>query len=111
MDVLVVPSMLAEAFGMVAAEAAAAGVLPLVARHSSLAEVAVALEEAVGRPGLLSFEPGGGASRRVAEAIRRILELDPADRAELGAKVSRFVASEWTWERTAERILEAGGAG
>lgn len=111
MDVLVVPSMLAEAFGMVAAEAAAAGVLPVVARHSSLAEVAIALEETVGRPGLLSFEPGSGASRRVAEAIGRILALDLADRAELGAEVSRFVASEWTWERTAERILEAGRAG
>jgi glycosyltransferase involved in cell wall biosynthesis len=111
MDVLVVPSMLAEAFGMVAAEAAAAGVLPVVARHSSLAEVAIALEETVGRPGLLSFEPGSGASRRVAEAIGRILALDLADRAELGAEVSRFVASEWTWERTAERILEAGQAG
>ena len=107
MDVLVVPSMLAEAFGMVAAEAAAAGVLPLVARHSSLAEVAAALESVVGRPGLLSFDGGAGATRRVAEALHRILDLDPAEREELGAEVSRFVASEWTWERTAERLLEA----
>ena len=34
MDVLVVPSILEEAFGMVAAEGAASGALPLVARHS-----------------------------------------------------------------------------
>ncbi|HEV8572801.1 MAG TPA: glycosyltransferase [Actinomycetota bacterium] len=107
MDILVVPSMLAEAFGMVAAEAAAAGALPLVARHSSLAEVADALEGALARPGLLSFEGGPGATGRVAEAVRRILDLDPAVRAELGAEVSRFVASEWTWERTAGRLLEA----
>lgn len=111
MDVLIVPSTLAEAFGMVAAEAASAGVLPVVARHSSLAEVAAALEDAVGRPGLLSFEPGPGATRRVAAALRRILELHPAERAELGAEVSRFVASEWTWERTAERLLQAAAAG
>ena len=43
-DVAVVPSIFPEAFGMVAAEAAAAGVPPLVARHSGLAEVAEGLE-------------------------------------------------------------------
>jgi glycosyltransferase involved in cell wall biosynthesis len=43
-DVSVVPSIFPEAFGMVAAEAAAAGVPPLVARHSGLAEIAAGLE-------------------------------------------------------------------
>jgi glycosyltransferase involved in cell wall biosynthesis len=111
LDVLVVPSMAPEAFGMVAAEGAAAGALPVVARHSSLAEVAEALERAVGRPGLLSFAPGQGATRRLAEAVQRILSLPPAERAELGEIVSGYVASEWTWERTAQRLLELGGPG
>jgi glycosyltransferase involved in cell wall biosynthesis len=110
MDVLVVPSMLAEAFGMVAAEAAAAGALPLVARHSSLVEVAAALEGAVGRPGLLSFEPGPGATHNLAASLRRILALDSGERAELKRQVSRFVASEWTWEHTADLLLEAAGS-
>src|SRR3954469_16028566 len=39
-DVTVVPSIFPEAFGMVAAEAAASGSLPLVAHHSGLAEIA-----------------------------------------------------------------------
>ena len=43
-DVTVVPSIFPEAFGMVAAEAAAAGCPPLVARHSGLAEIAEGLE-------------------------------------------------------------------
>ena len=43
-DVAVVPSIFPEAFGMVAAEAAAAGTPPLVARHSGLAEIAAGLE-------------------------------------------------------------------
>ena len=43
-DACVVPSIFPEAFGMVAAEAAAAGCPPLVARHSGLAEVAEGLE-------------------------------------------------------------------
>src|SRR5947209_188749 len=44
-DVAVVPSIFPEAFGMVAAEAAASGCPALVARHSGLAEVAAGLEE------------------------------------------------------------------
>jgi len=108
MDVLVVPSTLAEAFGMVAAEAAAAGVPPVVSRHSSLSEVAAALEGAAGEPGLLSFEPGPGATHRLLDALRRLLDLGPDDRRELGATLRAHVAREWTWERTAEHLLEAG---
>ena len=49
-DATVVPSIFPEAFGMVAAEAAAAGSPPLVARHSGLAEVAEGLEAGVPGP-------------------------------------------------------------
>lgn len=107
MDVLVVPSILEEAFGMVAAEGAAAGALLLVARHSGLAEVAGALEGHVGRPGLFSFEPGPGAVARIAEGIDRLITLDPHDRDELRAAVRDFVSQEWSWRGTAERLLDA----
>lgn len=110
MDVLVVPSVLAEAFGIVAAEGAAAGALPLVARHSGLAEVAAELEGEVGRPGLFSFEPGPGAARAVAAGIDRLLSLPRAERDELRSRVSAFVAREWTWERTSAGLLEAATA-
>jgi glycosyltransferase involved in cell wall biosynthesis len=90
---------------MVAAEGAAAGALPVVARHSALAEVAAALEGAVGRPGLLSFEPGPGATRRLAQALERLLRLPVRERAGLAARARAHVASEWTWDRTAERLL------
>ncbi len=108
MDVLVVPSILWEAFGMVAAEGAAAGALPLVAQHSGLAEAAAALEEAVGRPGLFTFQPGAGATRRIAEGIDRLLALPAEERNEIRQELSRFVAREWSWRRVAERLLEAG---
>jgi len=107
MDVQVVPSILDEAFGMVAAEGAAAGALPLVARHSGLAEVAAALEAEVRRPGLFSFAPGEGAADRLAAGIERLLSLPHEERDELRRGVSAFVGREWTWERTATRILEA----
>jgi glycosyltransferase involved in cell wall biosynthesis len=107
MEILVVPSIIPEAFGMVAAEGAAAGALPLVAHHSGLAEAAAALEEAIGRAGLLSFEPGPGAPRRIAEGIDRLLALPVEEREELRYELSGFVRREWSWHRVAERLLDA----
>jgi glycosyltransferase involved in cell wall biosynthesis len=107
MDVQVVPSILSEAFGIVAAEGAAAGALPLVARHSGLAEVAAALEDHVGHPGLFSFEPGDGAVGRLAAGIDGLLSLPHGQRAELRSAVSAFVRTHWTWERTAAGLLDA----
>ena len=92
---------------MVAAEGAASGALPMVARHSGLAEVAGALETDVGRPGLFSFEPGEGAVRRLIEGVDRLLSLPHGERDELRRGVSSFVATHWTWERTAARLLAA----
>jgi glycosyltransferase involved in cell wall biosynthesis len=110
MDVLVVPSVLDEAFGMVAAEGAAAGALPLVARHSGLAEVAATLEGAVDRPGAFSFEPGSDAVRGIAEGIDRLLSLAAPERSEMREAVRACVVTEWSWRRTAERLLDAAGA-
>ena len=106
-DAVAVPSTLDEAFGMVAAEVAAAGTLPVVARHSALTEVAAALETAIGRPGALSFEPGPGATRRLAERLGALLDEPAAVRERLASAARAHVANEWTWERTAERLLDA----
>ena len=105
MDVLIVPSVLQEAFGMVAAEGAAAGALPLVARHSGLAEVADALEEHVGRRHLFSFEPGVGAPARIAHGIDRLIELPSGERNELRGAIRSFVIDAWSWRRTAMGLL------
>jgi glycosyltransferase involved in cell wall biosynthesis len=109
MDVLIVPSILDEAFGMVAAEGAAAGALPLVARHSGLAEIAAALEAAVGRPGTFSYEPGPNAARSVAEGVAALLSMPLADRDELRQTLSDFVHHEWNWDRTAEQLTALFG--
>jgi glycosyltransferase involved in cell wall biosynthesis len=99
--------LLDEAFGMVAAEAAATGALPLLARHSGLAEVAEALEGAVGRPGWFSYQPGPAAAGNIAVGVRRLLDVSDEERRVLSLGVARFVASNWTWERTAELLLQA----
>jgi len=106
-DVLVVPSVIPEAFAMVTAEGAAAGSLPLVARHSGLAEVAETLEAHVDRPGLFGFQPGEGASYRIAVGIRCLLTLPPDERDELRREVRAFTRTTWTWDRTATQLLAA----
>jgi len=107
MDVCVVPSVLEEAFGVVVAEAAAAGALPLVARHSGLAEVASVLEDEVDRPGLFSFEPGPGAFGRIADGIDRLLDISVEGRSELGRRLRDVVRTRWTWDRACEALLDA----
>jgi glycosyltransferase involved in cell wall biosynthesis len=100
-DVTVVPSIFPEAFGMVAAEAAAGGSLPLVARHSGLAEIAEALE-AAGVPS--AFESGD--VQDLTAKLDALLHLSPAERADLSGRARRVVEERWSWASVADRLLE-----
>jgi glycosyltransferase involved in cell wall biosynthesis len=106
-DACVVPSIFPEAFGMVAAEAAAAGCPPLVARHSGLAEIAAGLEEDYpeGLRHLAAFATGDAADLR--EKLRRLLALTPAERAAVSTAARRAAVERWSWAGVAERLLEA----
>jgi glycosyltransferase involved in cell wall biosynthesis len=105
-DATVVPSIFPEAFGMVAAEAAAAGSPPLVARHSGLAEIAAGLEAEYPERhrDLAGFKTGDAAD--LAAKLRRILELSPAQHAELSAAARRAAVGRWSWAGVAGRLLE-----
>ena len=105
-DVTVVPSIFPEAFGMVAAEAAAAGSPPLVARHSGLAEVAEGLEQEypVHLRRLASFATGDAAD--LAAKLRELLALPDADRAALREAARRAAVTRWSWAGVARRLLE-----
>jgi glycosyltransferase involved in cell wall biosynthesis len=104
-DVAVVPSIFPEAFGMVAAEAAAAGVPPLVARHSGLAEVAEGIEAEYPpeRASLTTFENGDVAELR--DKLAALLALPEAERAQLGRAARKAVVERWSWASVAERLL------
>jgi glycosyltransferase involved in cell wall biosynthesis len=106
-DVAVVPSIFPEAFGMVAAEAAAAGCPPLVARHSGLAEIAAGLEQAYppSARDLAAFESGNAAD--LAAKLRALLALPPGERAALGAAARQAAVERWSWASVAERLLQA----
>jgi glycosyltransferase involved in cell wall biosynthesis len=100
-DVSVVPSIFPEAFGMVAAEAAAAGVPPLVARHSGLAEIAAGLEAAYPPElrDLASFTDDLGPK------LARLLGLPSETRHDLGAAARRAAVERWSWSSVAQRLL------
>jgi glycosyltransferase involved in cell wall biosynthesis len=105
-QVTAVPSIFPEAFGMVAAEAAAAGSLPLVANHSGLAEIAagVAAEYPERYRDLTSFTTGDSAE--LAEKLRRLLALAPDERTGLQEAARRAVVARWSWAGVARRLLE-----
>ena len=104
-DACVVPSIFPEAFGMVAAEAAAAGCPPIVARHSGLAEVAEGLEAAYPNElrELASFASGdaGDLRRKLVE----LLALPPSEREALRDSARRAAVDLWSWSSVAERLL------
>jgi glycosyltransferase involved in cell wall biosynthesis len=105
-DATVVPSIFPEAFGMVAAEAAAAGSPPLVARHSGLAQIAEGLET-VYPPEyrrLASFATGDVADLR--RRLNELLHLPREEHARVGAAARRAVEDRWSWAGVANRLLQ-----
>jgi glycosyltransferase involved in cell wall biosynthesis len=103
-DVLVVPSVVPEAFGMVAAEAAACGVLPVVPNHSGIAEAGAAIEQRLGMPGLLTYD-AADPIRGIAATVDRVLSIDPVTRFELGQQASELARERWAWSEVAARLL------
>ena len=105
-DATVVPSIFPEAFGMVAAEAAAAGSPPLVARHSGLAEIAEGLEQEY--PAhlrhLASFTTGD--SGELAAKLNELLALPDADRKAIREAARAATVARWSWAGVARRLLE-----
>ncbi len=108
-DALVMPSTFPEAFGMVAIEAAACGVLPVCAAHSGMLEasrrIAAALPADVAP--LLTFPADEDAVAQLAERLIGWLDLDPGRRREIGALLARRVEELWSWQRVAGGVIAA----
>jgi glycosyltransferase involved in cell wall biosynthesis len=108
-EAMVVPSTFPEAFGMVAAEAAACGALPVSAAHSGLAEVSDALAQAVPAQiaPLLSFAVDDRAVESLAACVVGWLQADPAVRDQARAGLVETVRERWSWEGVARGVIAA----
>jgi glycosyltransferase involved in cell wall biosynthesis len=97
--------------GMVAAEAAAAGVLPVSAGHSGAAEVsralAAALPPEVGE--LVSFPVDETAVSGIADRLNAWLSMDGAARSRARMILSETARRLWSWEGVARDVLAASG--
>jgi glycosyltransferase involved in cell wall biosynthesis len=94
---------------MVAAEAAACGVLPVSAAHSGLAEVSDALAGAVPEQaaGLLSFPVDDRAVRALAARVVGWLEVDPVAREPTRRGLVEVVRERWSWDGVARGVIAA----
>ena len=109
-DACVVPSIFPEAFGMVAAEAAATGCPPLVARHSGLAEIAEGLEAEYPTElrRIASFRSRDAADLR--QKLTALFALAPMDRSALREAARRTAVERWSWASVADRLLALGAS-
>jgi glycosyltransferase involved in cell wall biosynthesis len=108
-EALVMPSTFPEAFGMVAAEAAACGVLPVSAGHSGMLEVSrqlmARLPQETGR--LTSFPVEAGAVEAIADRLNGWLSLSAGEQAATREALVDTAQRLWSWEGVARRVLEA----
>ena len=108
-DALVFPSTFPEAFGMVPAEAAAAGVLPVSAAHSGAVEVSRELAATLPDSAreLVSFALDEWAVEAIAARLDGWLSLPEPDRTRSADALRATVTRLWSWEGVANGVLAA----
>jgi glycosyltransferase involved in cell wall biosynthesis len=108
-EAMAVTSTFPEAFGMVAAEAAACGALPVVADHSGLGEVAATLSQAVPEAarGWLSFELGPQSVTDLAAALSGWLAAPDDLRAATREAIVETTRARYSWEGVARAVVAA----
>jgi glycosyltransferase involved in cell wall biosynthesis len=108
-EALVMPSTFPEAFGMVAAEAAACGALPVSAGHSGMLEVSRKLAEALApeAAGLTSFAVEKGAVEGIAGRLNDWLALPEEQRAMAREALVSTAHRLWSWEGVARGVIAA----
>jgi glycosyltransferase involved in cell wall biosynthesis len=108
-EALVFPSTFPEAFGMVAAEAAACGVLPISAGHSGAAEVSAMLAAGVPQAarGWLSFPIDDNAVRAIADRVNAWLAAPEDVREPTRAALVATAREHYSWEGVARGVVAA----
>jgi glycosyltransferase involved in cell wall biosynthesis len=115
-SVVVVPSKLPEAFGMVAVEAMACGVLPLCSDHGGLRDVLDAVAAVAPELAERMRLPGSGFAEALPERLLAALEAlyprgfaERTRRAEVGAQLREIAVRCFSWDGVARRLLDPAG--
>jgi glycosyltransferase involved in cell wall biosynthesis len=106
-DAQVVPSTFPEAFGMVAAEGAACGLLPISAGHSGLAEVSTQLAEAVPPEVAPWLSFGVDDVEALADRIASWLEAPEELRARTREALVTTARTRFSWDGVARDAVAA----
>jgi glycosyltransferase involved in cell wall biosynthesis len=108
-EAMVMPSTFPEAFGMVAAEAAACGALPLVADHSGMAEVARTLGAAAPPEAVpwLTFTVGPDAVTEIAADLTAWLAAPDDLRAATCEAIVTATREHYSWDGVARSVIAA----
>jgi glycosyltransferase involved in cell wall biosynthesis len=108
-EAMAVTSTFPEAFGMVAAEAAACGALPIVAGHSGLGEVARTLAAVVPEPARawLAFDIGPQAVSGLATGLSGWLAAPAALRDATRRAIVAETRARYSWAGVARTVLAA----
>lgn len=100
------PSLAPEAFGLVALEAMACGVVPVTPVHSGFQTSLEPLDEVWGdEAGLFKLGAGRNMIEEIAEAVCRLLGMDSGLLRSRGREMRHVVESEYSWETVAERMV------
>jgi glycosyltransferase involved in cell wall biosynthesis len=108
-EALVMPSTFPEAFGMVAAEAAACGALPVSAAHSGMLEVSRELSAALPPTSskLTTFTVSRTAIVEIAARLDAWLALPEAERSAAREALAETARRLWSWEGVARGVIAA----
>ena len=108
-DALVMPSTFPEAFGMVAAEAAACGVPFVSADHSGMLEVSKRLGEALDPEAapFLSFSVESDAIEQLADCLLHWLRMEPAEQAWISERLASAASDSYSWPAMAAALVAA----
>lgn len=104
-DVVLMPSVFPEAYGLSAIEGLSAGALPVAAYHSGLMGPLSIIAKKISDPVISSIIPGVGLTRALADGVTHITDRYPTQDPEFRAGLHKLAEERFSWARTAETYI------